>query len=312
MSEKLEKNDDIDIEIEIVDDTPEADRGRAVAPEKTDSDDDIQISDDEVGTYSKGVQKRIKDLTHKAHSERRAKELAGREKDEAVRLAQALFEENNRLKRAGVSSEQALVGQAKVRTEVQIDSIKKSAKEAFEAGETEKFLEAQEQLHRLVSEHEKYVNYVPPQIPQQPAQLPQQPTVKVDPKAEDWYKDNQWFDSPGELEEDMTAYAFAVSDKLIHKRKIDPRSDEYYKEIDRSVRSRFPEYFRSEATVVDKEPTPQSNRPAPVSSVVAPVTRTSRNTNRVVLTSSQVRLAKRFGLSPEQYAAQYVKDYGHG
>jgi hypothetical protein len=312
MSETQEKSSDLDIEIEIVDDTPEQDRGRNVAPEKTESDEDITVPEDEVGTYSKGVQKRIKDLTHKAHSERRAKELAAREKEEAVRLAQALLEENNRLKRASVSNEQALVNQAKARAEAQIEGVKKAAKEAFEAGETGKFLDSQEQLQRLVSEHEKYVNYVPPQVQEQPAQVPQKPAVKVDPKAEDWYKNNQWFDAPGELEEDMTAYAYAVSDKLIHKRKIDPRSDEYYQEIDRSVRSRFPEYFKTEEVEVSAKPTPPTPRQTSAGNVVAPATRTSRTTNKVVLTASQVRLANRFGLSPEQYAAQYVKDYGHG
>ena len=311
MSEKLEVNNDPEIEIEIVDDTPEPDRGRAVAPEKTESDEDITVSEDEVASYSKDVQKRIKTLTHKAHSERRAKELAAREKDEAVRVAQALYEEKARLKRASVTNEQALIGQAKVRTEVQIEGVKRAAKEAFEAGQTDEFLEAQEKLQRLVSEHEKYVHYTPPQI-QETTPPQQQPTVKVDPKAEDWYRNNQWFDAPGELEEDMTAFAYTVSDKLIHKRKVDPRSDEYYKEIDRAVRTRFPEYFKSEEVESEQEPPPRPSRPPQAGNVVAPATRTSRTTSKVVLTASQVNLARRFGLSPQQYAAQYVKDYGHG
>jgi hypothetical protein len=312
MSENQEKTDDLDIEIEIVDDTPEPDRNKPVAPSKTEDDDDIAVFDDEIGAYSKNVQKRIKDLTFKAHSERRAKESAAREMEEAVRVAQALFEENVRLKKISYSNEAALVNQAKVRAEVQIEGVKKAAKEAFEAGDTEQFMAEQERLQRLVNEHDRYSNYVPQQIPEtQPPQF-RQPEVKVDPKAQDWYKDNQWFDGSGETEQEMTAYAFGVSDMLIHKKKIDPSTSEYYDEISKAVTRRFPEYFAGSSPEAVSEPTPSRTKPSPAGTVVAPATRSVRTANKVVLTASQVRLARRFGLSPEQYAAQYVKDYGHG
>lgn len=299
---KIDTDDGVEVNIEIVDDTPERDRGKFIAPEKTDNDADITVPDDEISRYKDDIQKRIKDLTFKAHSERRAKEQAAREREEAVRFAQQIIEENKRLKQHSVSSEVAMVDQARVRAEAQINMVKKAAKDAFEAGDTDKFLDLQEQLQRHVTEHERFSAYRPPAVEVEVEQPRFEPKIpKPDAKAESWYQNNQWFQSDGDLEQEMTAYAFGVSDILINKRKVDPSTDEYYEEINKSVRRRFPEYFRQQT------PEPEVDVTARVNPVVAPATRSVKTASTVRLSPSQVRLARRLGLTLEQYASQLSK-----
>lgn len=320
MSEaRKERDDDVDLRVEIVDDTPEQDRGRPLAPEKTDSDDDITVNDDEVSRYREDVQKRIKDLSFRAHSERRTKEQAIKEREEAERLAKALYDENRRLRELAGSTEKLMVDQAKQRAETQIDVIKREAKEALEAGETERFLNAQEKLQRAVTEHERYLSYRPPAPEpdmrghnggppmEEPARQQAAKPPEPDEKGKAFMQRNPWFDADGEIEHEMTGYAFTMHDKLVRRMGVDPRSDQYYAEIEKAVRHRFPEYFKDNSSQ-------RSARDATASAptVVASATRSSRTTSTVRLTPSMVKLAKRFGLTPEQYAAQYVKDYGNG
>jgi hypothetical protein len=294
-----------EFEIIVEDDTPDTDKGRAVAPEQTESDDDIKVGDDEVVQYKKDVQKRIKDLSFKAHSERRAKEAAARERDEALRFAQSLIEKTKQLEQAKIAQEVALVEQAKGRSESQISLLKRAAKEAFEAGDTDKFLEFQDQLQRAVVENERYNAYRAPEPQPQVHQLPP-PPPKPDAKAEKWYESNSnWFQAQGDLEEEMTAYAFGVSD-ILRNKNVDPRSDEYYQKIDEAVRRRFPEYF-------GKQSEPVSDATAKAPSVVAPASRAVKNTTRQVrLTESQMRLIRKLQITPQQYVEQYMKDNPNG
>lgn len=294
-----------EFEIIVEDDTPDTDKGRAVAPEQTESDDDIKVGDDEVVQYKKDVQKRIKDLSFKAHSERRAKEAAARERDEALRFAQSLIEKTKQLEQAKIAQEIALVEQAKGRSESQISLLKRAAKEAFEAGDTDKFLEFQDQLQRAVVENERYNAYRAPEPQPQVHQLPP-PPPKPDAKAEKWYESNSnWFLAQGDLEEEMTAYAFGVSD-ILRNKNVDPRSDEYYQKVDEAVRRRFPEYF-------GKQSEPVSDATAKAPSVVAPASRAVKNTTRQVrLTESQMRLIRKLQITPQQYVEQYMKDNPNG
>jgi len=294
-----------EFEIIVEDDTPDTDKGRAVAPEQTESDDDIKVGDDEVVQYKKDVQKRIKDLSFKAHSERRAKEAAARERDEALRFAQSLIEKTKQLEQAKIAQEIALVEQAKGRSESQISLLKRAAKEAFEAGDTDKFLEFQDQLQRAVVENERYNAYRAPEPQPQVHQLPP-PPPKPDVKAEKWYESNSnWFQAQGDLEEEMTAYAFGVSD-ILRNKNVDPRSDEYYQKVDEAVRRRFPEYF-------GKQSEPVSDATAKAPSVVAPASRAVKNTTRQVrLTESQMRLIRKLQITPQQYVEQYMKDNPNG
>jgi len=312
MTDKEKGDDDLEFEIEIVDDTPEADRGRPLAPEVTANDDDITVADSEISRYSDDVKKRIKELSFKTHSERRAKEAAAKERDEALRLANMLADENKKYRQLAGSNEQFAVNQAKNRAESDITATKRSMKEAWEAGETDKFIEEQERLQRLVNEHDRYANYQPAPVTEPEYNIPQ-PKPQPDAKVVDWASKNPWFEGNSELEKEMTGYAYAVSDVLIRDNKIDPTTDKYFDELNKRVQRRFSEYFQTS----DQEPV-AIGRNAEVaprrqpSTVVAPVTRTAQNTRKVQLTPSQVALARRFGLTPEQYVAQYLKDYGHG
>jgi hypothetical protein len=299
---KTEESDE-DFTVEIVDDTPEQDRGRVVAPEVTDSDDDISVNDDEIANYRDDFKKRLKELSFKSHAERRAKELAAKERDEAILLSQRLAEENKRFREVAGSTEKFAAEQAKARAESEINTTKRLMKDAFESGDTDKYLDYQEKFQRLVNEHDRYANYKPITAPESQYEIPQV-RPQPDAKAVDWANRNSWFEGQNELEKEMTGYAYAVSDMLIREHKLDPRGDKYYEEITKRVSRRFPEYFQKPESEVDAT--------TKVSSVVAPATRSTKTNRTVRLTPSQVSLAKRFGLTPEQYVAQYLKDYGHG
>lgn len=303
MSGSKEEDFGSEIEIEVVDDTPAQDRGRPLAPEVTDSDDDITVSDEEISKYRDDVQKRIKELSFKTHSERRAKEAAAKERDEAIRLANMLAEENKKYRELAGSNEKFAVNQAKGRAETDIAVTKKRMKDAFEAGDTDAFIESQEALHRLVAEHDRYAAYQPVELPEPQYNIPQ-PKPQPDSKVLEWASKNPWFEGSSELEKEMTGYAYVVSDVLIRDNKIDPTSDKYFDELNKRVQRRFSEYFQS--------PEPERDATVKASTVVAPATRTSRTTSKVRLSASQVSLARRLGLTPEQYVAQYVKEYGHG
>jgi len=305
------RKEEAEFEIEIVDDTPEADRGRPLAPEVTANDDDISVADEEVSKYSDDVKKRIKELSFKTHSERRAKEAAAKERDEALRLANMLAEENKKYRQLAGNNEQFAVSQAKTRAESDINATKRAMKEAWEAGETEKFIEEQERLQRLVNEHDRYANYQPVAIPEAQYNIPQ-PKPQPDSKVLEWADKNPWFEGQSELEKEMTGYAYTVSDMLIRDQKVDPTSDKYFEELNKRVQRRFSEYFQSpDPAPAATDRTEAAPRRA-ASTVVAPASRTAQTTRKVQLTQSQVSLARRFGLTPEQYVAQYLKDYGHG
>jgi predicted DNA binding CopG/RHH family protein len=294
---------DNDFEVEVVEDVAAEDRGRPLAPEATDSDDDISVNDDEISNYRDEWKKRLKELSFKTHSERRAKEYAAKERDEAIRLAERLAEENKKYRELAGNTEQFAANQAKARAEGDIAATKRLMKEAFESGETEKFLDYQEQLQRFVNEHERYANYRPVRVPEPTYEIPK-PRPQPDTKVVDWANKNPWFEGQNELEKEMTGYAYAVSDVLIRDSKIDPRSDRYFEELNTRIARRFPEYFQKSEPEIDVT--------AKTSSVVAPATRTAKTTRTVRLTPSQVSVARRLGLTPEQYYAQYKKDYGHG
>lgn len=301
--DKNTDDSDDDFVVEVVDDTPERDRGKFIAPEVTENDDDISVNDDEIANYREEWKKRLKELSFKSHAERRAKEFAAQERDQAIQLSQRLAEENKRYRELAGNTEKFAVNQAKVRAESEIAATKRLMKEAFEAGDTDQYLNYQEQFQRLVNEHDRYANYQPVTAPETQYEIPQA-RPQPDAKAVSWANRNSWFEGQNEIEKEMTGYAYAVSDMLIRDQKLDPRSDRYYEEISKRVSRRFPEYFQ--------KPEPEIDVTAKVASVVAPATRSNKTNRTVRLTASQVSLAKRFGLTPEQYVAQYLKDYGHG
>jgi hypothetical protein len=269
-----------DTEIEVVDDTPAQDRGRKPMKETP-----ADVTDDELEQYSEGVKKRIQHFSKGYHEERRAKEAAFREREEAMRLAQSLVEENKRLQGSLGQGQQALLEQAKKVVANEVESAKAKYKQAYEAGDSEALVSAQEELTSAKIRAERVNNFKPsvaqPQAPVvQPAPQPEY-VPQVDTKARAWQEANSWFGA----DKEMTALALAVHEKLVESG-VNPTSDEYYEKINSRVRSVFPDAFPSEKRK---------------SSVVAPATR-STAPRKIVLTQSQVHIAKRLGLTNEQYA----------
>jgi hypothetical protein len=272
-------------EIEIVDDTPAEDRGRKPMKEAP-----AEVTDDELEQYSEGVKKRIQHFSKGYHEERRAKEAALREREEAVRLAQNLVEENKRLQGSLGQGQQALLEQAKKVVANEVETAKQKLKAAHEAGDTEAFITAQEELTTAKIRAERVNNFKPPvtsavakpeESVVQPAPSPVAP--QVDSKARAWQDANPWFMTNRR----MTAVAMEIHNELVEGG-VDPTSDEYYQRINQEVRQTFPDAFPSE-------------KPVKKASVVAPATR-STAPRKIVLTQSQVQIAKRLGLTNEQYA----------
>jgi hypothetical protein len=281
-------------EIEIVDDTPEEDRNRK--PMETPPKD---IPEDELAKYDESVQKRIKHFSKGYHEERRAKEAAEREKEEALRFAKAIAEENKRLKGSVNQGQSALLEQAKRVIQGEVEDAKRLYKEAYESGDSEKLLDAQEALTNAKIRADKVNNFKPTplQVDETPVQITPQPTkaAPVDEKLLAWQDKNQWFGS----NKRMTAYALGVHEDLVSEG-IPSGSDEYYKRIDADMRERFSEQFGAEESVDAKPQRTKSNNVAPATRSTAP--------KKIVLTQTQVNLAKRLGVPLELYARKVAEE----
>ena len=294
---ETEQEDD-GFEIEVVDDTPEEDKGK---PRRAEDAEPQVPSDDEVEKYSEGVQKRIKQLKFEFHEERRRKEEAARLQDEALRYAEQMQEENEHLRKTLEEGEGVLVNQAKGRVTAEIDKAKIAYKTAYESGDPDALIEAQAKLSELQVEKSRYDNYRPQPRPEpEPEPLYEQENIEPPKPSEmgmKWAEKNTWFQNDPE----MTGYAFGVHEKLI-KSGVAPDTEEYYSKIDDAVRRVFPDKFDDGPIIEESAPQRQTGN------VVAPAARSGKKPRKVQLTSTQVSLAKRLGLSNEQYAAQLMKD----
>ena len=283
-----------DPEIEVVDDTPPEDRGRKPMAEPP-----KEFAEDELTKYDEGVQKRIKHFTKGYHEERRAKEAAQREKDEALRFAQALSEENNRLKGSVNQNQSALIEQAKKVVANELETAKRQYKSAYESGDSEALVNAQEALTSAKMKADKVNNFrpTPLQVRETPVQMQPQPTrpAPIDDKLLAWTEKNQWF-GPNKR---MTSYALGLHEDLVGEG-IPAGSEEYYRRIDADIRDRFSEQFGSDESVDAK---PQRNK----SNIVAPATR-STAPRKIVLTQTQVNIAKRLGVPLELYARKVAEE----
>lgn len=284
--------------VEIVDDTPEEDRGRKPLPKELVD----ELDKDDLEEYSDKVKKRLSQMKKVWHDERRAKEEAAREREEAVRFAQAQMEENKRLKQRLGNGEKILVEQAAKNASVELDAAKEKYRQAYESGDVDKIAEAQEAILDAKLRLKEVERYKPAlqesEEGVQQTQQTEQP-VRIDPKAAAWQQRNTWFGQ----DEEMTALALGLHQKLV-KRGIDTGSDDYYREIDTTMRRRFPEAFGEEPASSQEQ-----ERPAPrnrQSSVVAPASRSSAP-KQIRLSATAVALAKKFGISPEQYAREVLK-----
>ena len=288
---------DNEVEVEIVDDTPEKDRGREPLNREV-----KDPTDDEISSYSDGVQKRIKELTHARHDERRAKEALLREKQELERLAQHMANENKKLKEYVQTGTQQYAESIKKVAENDLETAKRKYKEAYESADSDAMVEAQEAMTEAKMRTEAAKNFrpAPLQANEVDVQTPQTqvPRQDLDDKTVRWQAKNRWFGADGY--EEVTSFALGLHQKLVNSG-VDPRSDDYYERIDARMKSTFPEIFG------ETEDKPRSGdgskRPT---SVVAPATR-STGAKKVQLTPTQVALAKKYGLTPQQYAAEVAK-----
>ena len=273
-----------EFEVEIIDDTPEKDRGKTPSNFK-------EVDDEELESYSKTVKKRIGQLNKAIHDERRAKESAEREREELANIARPLFEENQKLKGTVEKNQNTLIEQAKVTVNAEVAAAKRQYKDAYESGDSEAIVQAQEAMTTAKIRADKVGSFKPAplqprenaiKVPEQEAKTP----VQRDQRADAWAQENSWFGS----DDEMTAFALGLDTKL-KKNGVNPRSDEYYEKIDSRMRELFPDQFEG-------APTQRKS-----SNVVAPATR-SRSPKKVTLSQTQVALAKRLGVTLEDYAKQ--------
>jgi hypothetical protein len=293
--ETKEAKKESDIEIEIIDDTPEPDKGRKPLEEPV-----SEATDDELSKYDEGVQKRIKKLSHGYHDERRAKEAALREREEALKFAQQIVEENKALKKNLGDHTTLLVGTAKQNAEYALAQARAKYKAAYDAGDADQIVEAQEELTQAKLRLDKVENFKAPSLQETEIPVNMQtesaPEKKSDPKALAWRKDNQWF-GKNRL---MTAFTLGLHEQLVEEEGIDPTSDEYYERIDKTVRSKFPESFPDEQAKAEEKPKRTS------SNVVAPASRSVAPT-KITLTQTQVALAKKLRIPLEAYARKVAE-----
>ena len=289
-----------EIEIEVENDTPPEDRNRKPVDPET-----IQaLEDDNLEEYQEKAQKKLKDLKKVWHQERREKEAALREQQEAVRLAQRMLEENKTLKQRLSNGETVYVDAVKQATDQELDSAKAEFKSAYESGDSDRLLAAQERITNAKLKADKVDNYQPQfqkalQEQENPVQLTNQQVNAPDKKALKWQKNNDWFGQ----DEEMTSLALGLHEKLV-RNGIPAGSNEYYENIDKTMRKRFPENFDGEEEVSVEEPEKVQRQKA--STVVAPATR-STSPKKIRMSKTQVLLAKKLGLTPEQYARELTK-----
>jgi hypothetical protein len=288
---EMNTGDDVKIEIEIEDDTPEQDRGREPMPKEVVD----ELEQDELEEYSDKVKVRLKQMKKVWHDERRAKEAAYREQQEAVSYAQQVAEENKRLRAQYSSGEQQFMATAQHSATLELNAAKQSYKDAYDSGDTDALIEAQEKLNNASFQLNQIKNYRPTPLQQEDfavQQRQEQPVSKPDNRALSWQERNPWFGQ----DEEMTAAALGLHEKL-KRNGVVVGSDDYYATLDKTMRKRFSENF--------DEPETRTSR-TKSGTVVASAAR-STSPNKVRLKASQIQLAKKLGLTPEQYAREAIK-----
>ncbi len=296
---QVEVEDD-NVEIEVVDDRPPEDRNA-----KTLDVDPAEIPDDEINQYSKQVQKRIQQLKHGYHDERRAKEEAAREREAALNYAKQIAEENAKLKEKLVNGESTLIKTVQYAMQKELAEAEKQYKNAVETQDADQILAAQKALNQAMMKSERAQSFKPHVEQQlQPVEQPvynEQQVRKTDPKAEKWKNQNPWFgprEQPG-TNTVMTHFAVGVHNELTYEYGDHyALTDEYYEKINSRVRDKFPEYFGDQGAPEEKP-----KRPA---TVVAPASR-SYPPKKIKLTASEASMAKRIGVPLEDYARHMAK-----
>jgi hypothetical protein len=287
-------------EIEIENDTPPEDRNRKpVDPAVAEA-----IEEENLEKFNNDQNAALKEAKKIYHMERREKEAAIREQQEAIALAKKALEENKKLKERLQSGELAHVDTIKASAQQELDAAKQAFKLAYESGDADKLLEAQERMtnaklkaDRAENYQAKYENTL--QDKEIDVQIPQPQINAPDKRALKWQNENQWFGQ----DEEMTSLALGLHEKLVRSG-VPAGSDEYYKRIDATMRKRFPENFEESEEVEVEEP--EKVQKPKASTVVAPASR-STSPKKIRMSKTQVLLAKKLGLTPEQYARELTK-----
>ena len=300
LENEVEETTEIEVEIE---ETPVEEKQEVEAKaeiEAKEPENSVDSPDEEIDKYSAGVQKRIDQLTKQYRDEERARQEAQGLQEEAVKYAQQVKDENEKLRKSLEDNESLIINQAKTRVDAQLAQAQAQYKNAYEAGDPDELLKAQSELTRLQNEDYRISNYKAPKreepAPEATKQEAQAEPPKPPQRALDWADKNTWFMQ----DKRMTGFAYGVHEELVTKG-VEPNSEQYYNEIDAAMKEAFPNKFEV-AAEESASPQPQAGN------VVAPPSRTSKKPRKVKLTPTAAALAKRLGLTAEQYAAQLMKD----
>lgn len=270
--EKEEKPQDESVEAEVVEET-------------------VKASDDELESYSESVQKRISKLTAKMRE-------AERREKAALEYAQSVQKQLDESSKKTNALDESFVSEFETRVTYQEQSLRNSLRDAIDRGDIDAQVEAQTALAKLAQDNERLA-YVKRQretqaqeVVEQPQAAQPQSQAQVDPKAQAWAEKNEWFGT----DEPMTLTAFSIHKSLIETEGFDPQSDEYYQELDTRIRNEFPHKFEVKQV--------RSSGP-----VVAGANRNTQRSNKksVKLTESQVAIARKLGITNEQYARQLLR-----
>jgi hypothetical protein len=288
-----------ELEIEIEDDTPEKDRNRKPLAKEVVED----LDKDPLDEYTDKVKNKLINMKRVWHDERREKERALREQQEAIAVARRMLEENQSLKARLNTGEQVLQESFKETVARELEMAKREYKEAYDAGDSDKLVDAQEKIAAAKIRADKINNFRPTPLQEDNFEVQTQQErynpPRKDPKAASWQERNSWFGQ----DEEMTALALGLHEKLVKENGVSyATTDEYYKRIDTTMRKRFPEQFEEQEETVEADK-PQRTKP---STVVAPATR-STGSKKIKLTNSQMATIKKLGITPEQYVREVLK-----
>jgi hypothetical protein len=299
---KIEAQTDEVLEVEIEDDTPPEDRNRQPLPQNLKE----ELEKDELDIYDDKVKEKLKQMKRVWHDERRAKEEAFREQQEAVVLAQRLMEENKRIKNVLDTGGKEYAAILKNAAQLEMEVAKRAYKEAYDSGDTDQIVEAQNALQLANYKMMQAQNFKMPPLQEENFNVQNQEDqsqtapAPANPRLKTWLSRNPWYGA----DDEMTATMLGVDAKLKREGRVQIGSDEYYAILDKTIRKRYPEYFESESTedieVSKAKAEPARTKP---STVVAPAVR-STSSNKIKLRQSQVNLSKKLGITPEQYALE--------
>lgn len=309
-------------EIEVIDDTPEEDRPFL---DKGASDDE-----DEIKGVGQRAQDRIGQLKREFHDKRREAEAAQRMQTEAINVAQTIRQENEQLKALLKSGNSALFDVTKAKNDADLAQAQSDLTKAYDEGNAEEIVSAQTQLNELMFDGRKLQEAISQrevlaQTPASAAAAPQKPDITLTERDADWIRKNPWF----QKDQKLTAYAMGLHYELTQQKGVHPNGSEYYEMIDEEMRKHFPideinnnyQNGSTESSVSSdvRESTDAESISVEVESeetvapVVAPATRSSnKKPTRARLTKTQVDLARKLGITNEQYAKQLLKEQANG